>query len=91
MVKMVNGGKMDMFYKINNLRGVGDIAMGYYDYNAIPAYWQYAQHFALADKFFQPVYGPSTPGAFYLISAQSGTKDQPIKGDPNPKNRTIWW
>jgi phospholipase C len=86
MVKMVDGGKMDMFYQINNKRGVGDIAMGYYDYNAIPAYWQYAQHFALADKFFQPVYGPSTPGALYLVAAQSGTKDQPIKGDPTPKN-----
>ncbi|BCJ85565.1 phospholipase C [Effusibacillus dendaii] len=86
MMEMVDGGKMDKFYLVNNRRGAGKIAMGYYDYHAIPAYWQYAQHFALADNFFQPVYGPSTPGALYLVAAQSGTKDQPIKGDPTPKN-----
>ncbi|MDB5084569.1 MAG: hypothetical protein JWN30_1455 [Bacilli bacterium] len=88
MVKMYDNGLMDKFYQVNEAQaaGKGTIAMGYYDYHALPAYWQYAQHFAMADNWFQPVFGPSTPGALYLVAAQSGTKDQPIKGDPTPKN-----
>lgn len=88
MVKAYDNGKMDQFYAMSekHTKGSGVIAMGYYDYNQLPAYWQYAQHFALADNWFQPVFGPSTPGALYLVAAQSGTKDQQIKGDPTPKN-----
>ncbi|QYR19615.1 hypothetical protein KZ483_17115 [Paenibacillus sp. sptzw28] len=86
MAKAVNGGKMDGFYlsSENHTKGSGRIAMGYYDYQAIPAYWQYAQHFSMADHWFQPVFGPSTPGALYLVSAQSGNAGNPIKGDPTP-------
>lgn len=88
MIKSYDNGLMDKFYMESELhkKGSGIVAMGYYDYHAIPAYWQYAQHFALADNWFQPVFGPSTPGALYLVAAQSGTKDKPITGDPTPKN-----
>jgi phospholipase C len=102
MIDMVDGGKMDKFYQVNHDSGKstdtndkGKLAMSYFDYNDIPAYWQYAQHFALADNYFQPVYGPSTPGALYMIAAQSGNGSEPasntnpkgqITGDPNPKN-----
>ncbi|MCZ8513766.1 stalk domain-containing protein [Paenibacillus filicis] len=86
MAKAVNGGKMDGFYMAseNHAKGTGRIAMGYYDYNALPAYWQYAQHFSMADHFFQPIFGPSTPGALYLVAAQSGNAGNAIKGDPVP-------
>ncbi|WP_274652596.1 alkaline phosphatase family protein [Paenibacillus humicola] len=86
MQKAVDSGKMDGFYMSseNHTKGSGRIAMGYYDYNSIPAYWQYAQHFSLADNWFQPVFGPSTPGALYLVAAQSGNAGNPIKGDPVP-------
>jgi phospholipase C len=102
MISMVDGGKMDKFYQVNHDSGKptdtkdkGLLAMSYFDYQDIPAYWQYAQHFALADNYFQPVYGPSTPGAFYLIAAQSGNGNETasntnpnsqITGDPSPKN-----
>jgi phospholipase C len=88
MIKGYDNGKMDMVYQVNEAKaaGTGDIAMGYYDYKAIPALWQYAQHFTLADNFFSAVWGPSTPNALYLIAAQSGTKDKPITGDPAPKD-----
>jgi phospholipase C len=98
MITMVDKGKMDKFYTMNS-KGTnpnrGKLAMSYFDYNEIPAYWQYAQHYALADNYFQPVSGPSTPGAFYLIAAQSGNGSDPannnvpssqITGDPSPKN-----
>lgn len=69
---------------IRYAKGTGRIAMGYYDYNALPAYWLYAQHFGMADHFFQPIFGPSTPGALYLVAAQSGNAGNAIKGDPVP-------
>jgi phospholipase C len=86
MMKATNGGKMDGFYMSseNHSKGTGRLAMGYYDYNALPAYWQYAQHFSMADHFFQPIFGPSTPGALYLVAAQSGNAGNPMKGDPVP-------
>ena len=88
MMKAVDNGKMDQFYMQSelNAKGSGTIAMSYNDYHNIPAYWQYAQHYTLADNWYQPVYGPSTPGALYLVAAQSGAKDKPITGDPGPKN-----
>ncbi|MFD0693439.1 alkaline phosphatase family protein [Paenibacillus sp. GCM10027628] len=100
MITMVDGGKMDKFYTENSKGGKspnftpgtnplrGKLSMSYNDYNDVPALWQYAQHFALADNYFQPVSGPSTPGAFYLVAAQSGnnSSSQQITGDPNPKN-----
>ncbi|MDB5052293.1 MAG: hypothetical protein JWM44_343 [Bacilli bacterium] len=86
MVGAYDNGKMDNFYAASekHKKGTGKVAMGYYDYQSIPYYWQYAQHYSLADHFFQPVFGPSTPGALYLISAQSGNSTNPIKGDPVP-------
>ncbi|WP_027416997.1 phospholipase C [Aneurinibacillus terranovensis] len=88
MIKAYNNGLMDKFYEVSekHIKGSGIVAMGYYDYHTIPAYWQYAQHFALADNWYQPIFGPSTPGALYLVAAQSGTKDRPITWDPGPKN-----
>ncbi|MGG1401645.1 alkaline phosphatase family protein [Bacillus salipaludis] len=103
MFSMADEGKMDKFYQVNHDSGKptdtndkGLLSMSYFDYNEIPAYWQYAQHFAMADNYFQPVYGPSTPGALYLVAAQSGngnettnTNTNPkaqITGDPSPKN-----
>jgi phospholipase C len=45
--------------------------MGYYDGNTVTALWNYAQHFALNDNSFGTTYGPSTPGALNLVSAQT--------------------
>jgi phospholipase C len=45
--------------------------MGYFDGNTVTALWNYAQNFALADNFFDTVYGPSTPGVINLVSGQT--------------------
>jgi len=42
-------------------------------------YWALASQYTLADNFFQGVYGPSTPGAQWLVAATNNTP-----GDPNP-------
>lgn len=38
----------------------------------IPNYWAYAGRFALADRYFTSVHGPSLPNYLYLVAAQSG-------------------
>ena len=61
------------------------LALGYYagtpgDAAApLQNYWSLASHYTLADNFFQGVYGPSTPGAEWLVAATNNTV-----GDPNP-------
>jgi len=65
--------------------GVTALANAYYtgtagDPNApLQNYWRLASQYTLADNFFQGVYGPSTPGAQWLVAATNNTS-----GDPNP-------
>jgi phospholipase C len=45
--------------------------MDYYDGNTVTALWNYAQHFAMSDNMYGTTYGPSTPGALNVTSAQT--------------------
>jgi phospholipase C len=45
--------------------------MDYYDGNTVTGLWEYAQHFAMSDNAFGTNYGPSTPGALNVTSAQT--------------------
>jgi phospholipase C len=45
--------------------------MSYYDGNSVTALWNYAQHFSMSDNMYGTTYGPSTPGAFNVTSAQT--------------------
>lgn len=58
------------------------LTMGYFDGNTVTAYWNYAQHFAMSDRQFDVVFGPSTPGAINLISGQTNgaVNDQNAEG-----------
>jgi phospholipase C len=68
--------------------------MDYYDGNTVTALWNYAQHFALSDNFYDTTFGPSTPGALNLISGQThgatpanqsgDTANGTVIGDPDP-------
>lgn len=61
------------------------LALGYYEgrqgdsASPLQSYWQLANRYTLADNFFQGVYGPSTPGAEWLVAATNNTVH-----DPNP-------
>jgi phospholipase C len=46
-------------------------AMDYYDGNTVAGLWNYAQHFAMSDNAYGTTYGPSTPGALNVTSAQT--------------------
>lgn len=47
------------------------LTMGYYDGNTVTALWNYAQHYALNDQFFDTTFGPSSLGAINLVSGQT--------------------
>jgi phospholipase C len=47
------------------------LTMGYYDGNTVTAIWNYAQHYAMSDRFFGTTFGPSAIGAINLISGQT--------------------
>jgi phospholipase C len=58
------------------------LTMGYFDGNAVTAYWNYAQHYAMSDHQFDVIFGPSTPGAINLASGQTNgvVNDQNAEG-----------
>ncbi len=45
--------------------------LAFFDGNTVTAIWNYAQHFAMSDHFFQTTFGPSVVGALNLISGQT--------------------
>jgi phospholipase C len=47
------------------------LTMGYYDGNTVTALWNYAQHYAMSDRYFGTTFGPSVVGALNLISGQT--------------------
>lgn len=79
MIKDYNDGKMSGFVTesaayLNKYHVHGFVGgpMGHYSYSTIGPYWDYAQHYALADHWFQAVMGPTTTNVMYLIAARAG-------------------
>ena len=90
-----DGGKMDLFPKSvghpdgprvpgqnAGVASTSGLTMGYFDGNTVTAYWNYAQHYAMSDRQFDVVFGPSTPGAINLASGQTNgvINDQSAEG-----------
>ncbi|GHK01171.1 phospholipase C [Streptomyces sp. Y2F8-2] len=89
-----NGGKNDQFVQntdsgkcSGNLFGEPGLVMDYYDGNTVTGLWNYAQHYALNDRSYSSVYGPSTPGALNLVAGQTHgvISVDPASGTENPK------
>jgi phospholipase C len=64
----IDGGKMDGFDKIC-YSDKGSFTQ--YSRDQLPAYWNYADRFVLADHFFTSMYGPTFPEHLYAVAAQS--------------------
>jgi len=64
-----NRGQNDGFVSQNNPDGVR--AMGYYDQSDLPFYYALAMTFALGDRYFCSVLGPTFPNRSYLLAATS--------------------
>ena len=69
-VNAIHGGLMDQF---DLIPGGGDL-LGYTQMMEadIPNYFAYARNFALADRMFSSLSGPSFPNHLYTVAAQSG-------------------
>jgi phospholipase C len=89
-----NGGKADQYVQnteVNKcsggLFGEPGLVMDYYDGNTVTALWNYAQQYAMNDRSYSSVYGPSTPGALNLVSGQTHgvISTDPTSGTENPK------
>lgn len=61
-----NQGKMDGFFKTNGLK-----AMSYFTENELPYYYELANKFAIADRFFASVMSQTHPNRFYLLTGTS--------------------
>jgi phospholipase C len=64
--KCVNGGRMDGFVSTS-----GTVTMGYYDEPDLPFYYFLAKTFALADRNFPSVLGPTYPNRDFLVLGTS--------------------
>ncbi len=78
----LDGGKMDGFFKTNDGDGSvpkggtaallsGKRALGYYDQSDIPFYYWLANEFAIADRYFSALPGPTFPNRSYMYAATS--------------------
>jgi phospholipase C len=59
---------------------LADLLMGYYDGNTVTALWNYAQHFAMSDNFFDTEFGVTEEGHQNLIAGQTHTTTGNIAG-----------
>ena len=66
----IDRGRMDCFDKLYG----GEHLQSYVRYTRpqIPAYWAYAKHFLLADRFFTSAYGPTGIEHVDTVAAQTG-------------------
>jgi len=81
-------GLMDGFAASNNVYGPGGgggRALGYYDERDIPYYYWLANTFAISDRHFASLLGPTWPNRYYYLSATSfgrtRTPDFPVRLD----------
>lgn len=67
----LNGGANNLFVAEANASGAASPqdAVGYYSAQQIPDYYQYAHYYALGDRFFTGVLGPTDPNRVFDLSA----------------------
>jgi phospholipase C len=73
MLEEFHDGAMDRYVAVG-----GPKTMGHYDDESVGVLWDLARQYALADHWFQPMFGPSTPQHLFLVAATSGG----VYGDP---------
>ena len=72
--KAYDNGLVDKFPESTNATGCqAGLNMGYYDGNTVTALWNYAQHYAMSDNFFDTEFGTTVMGHLNVISGQTHT------------------
>lgn len=71
--RQMNGGAMDGFTTESVDPGdpTGSRAMGYYTRRELPFYYKLYRTFAISDRFFSSVPGPTYPNRYYLLAGTS--------------------
>jgi phospholipase C len=64
-----NDGKMDGFVDTSNPHG--ERALGYYEASELPYYYQLASTFAIGDRYFAAILGPTWPNRMFFNSGSS--------------------
>ena len=91
----IDGGKMDRFVSGTSCSDARNFA--YASRQSASVYWNLADHFALADRYFQPLAGASSSNDMYLARAQYVFDNNNVEPDslgsacgasPNPNRRT---
>ena len=68
-----NAGKMNGFLSaFDSQKGVGDLAMGYYDASDIPFYWNIADNYVLFDRLFTSAAGGSVWNHMFWLTGTPG-------------------
>lgn len=68
-------GKMNGFVEaLNRLNQDGTLAMGYYDDQAIPYYWNLADQFVLFDNYFSSAHTGSITNRMFAVAGQPGAE-----------------
>jgi phospholipase C len=74
-----DNGKMDGFIKAQLTRKLpGRLALGYYDGRDLAFYWELAQQYVLADRFFSSAQGGSSINHQYWVAARSSAQADSI-------------
>jgi phospholipase C len=76
-----DGGRNDGFASVAG----GDWIMGLYDASNLPYYYALADRFAIADRYFSSVLGPTGPNRLFLLAGSSFghiRNDYPAPGEP---------
>ena len=84
----INGGLMNCF---DRLAGDDEAHNAYSQYHRedIPNYWRYAETYALADRFFSSIYGPTTVEHLWTIASQSDRFVDMVRPDQQGDNLEI--
>ncbi len=69
-----NAGKLDGFARVvpGAMVSTTPLAFAQYHEEDLPGYWTYARQFALFDRYFTSMMGPSAPNHLFLVAASSG-------------------
>ena len=74
-----NKGSMDGFVAAQEDRNLpGSLALGYYDRTDLPLYWELADNYVLADRFFSSAMGGSLANHQFWVSGMDSGKGESI-------------
>ena len=74
-----NGGRMNGFVAAQQDRNLpGSLTLGYYDRTDLPLYWDLANNYVLADRFFSSAMGGSLANHQYWVAAKDSGMGESI-------------